>query len=167
MTTRRFTEELAYTLDLYCAGYNEPGYLPDSDEGPATFATFDEARRAIITEIKRSEDIRGDEGDESAAEELASLAEDVNLESSPFDVVGADGLAYWVMRRTACDLAEELAETIRNGNRTAGRDALRALAVVHPSLALAVAVRLTDKMAGTETVEYASFLRLMTDDGEA
>lgn len=77
----------------YTAGWNAPGYLPDSD--PGEFDTFDDAKRYIIEELKRQEDEAG-EDDEELAEDFAALAEDVNLESEPFSVMGPDGYAYWV-----------------------------------------------------------------------
>lgn len=78
----------------YIAGFNQPGYLPESE--PEEFDDFDEAKRYIINEIKKSEDGFAMEGDEDGAENLSALAEDVNLERGPFSVLGADGYAYWV-----------------------------------------------------------------------
>lgn len=63
----------------FVAGWNMPGYMPDND--PATFATFDDAKRYIIAELKIAEE-NADTEDE--AETLAAFAEDVNLQSGPF-----------------------------------------------------------------------------------
>lgn len=79
---------------MFIAGWNQPGYLPESD--PEEFDTFDEAKRYIIDEIKRAEDDAGDSDDEELAEDLCALAEDINLESDPFSVLAPDGFAYWV-----------------------------------------------------------------------
>jgi hypothetical protein len=80
----------------YVAGYNQPGYLPESD--PEEFDSWDEAWRYIIGEIKRAEDDAGDSGDEELAEDLAAFAEDVNLNTrdEPFADLGPDGYVYWV-----------------------------------------------------------------------
>jgi hypothetical protein len=79
-------------IDLYSAGTNTPGYMPDSD--PAVFVDFDDAKQYIIDEIKRDED---DAEDESLAEELASAAEDVNLEKKDFSIT-VGNRAYWVSK---------------------------------------------------------------------
>ncbi|TKW76784.1 MAG: hypothetical protein DI543_19145 [Bradyrhizobium icense] len=63
----------------FVAGWNMPGYMPDCE--PAAFATFDEAKRYIIGEIKRDEEHAESEEE---AETLAAFAEDVNLQSGPF-----------------------------------------------------------------------------------
>lgn len=81
----------------YIAGYNQPGYLPESD--PEEFDTWDEAWRYIIGVIKDAEDDAGDAEDEELAEDLAAFAEDVNLvtRNEPFSALGPDGYAYWVV----------------------------------------------------------------------
>lgn len=76
---------------MYVALWNMPGCLPEME--PMEFETFDEAKRAIIDELKAAED-RAESEDE--AEDFCSLAEDVNLESRPFSVVAPDGYAYCV-----------------------------------------------------------------------
>lgn len=63
----------------FVAGWNMPGYLPDSE--PAEFSDAEDAKRYIIEELKRMEDSTDDE---SEAEALAAFAEDVNLESDEF-----------------------------------------------------------------------------------
>lgn len=78
----------------YVAMWNQPGCLPEME--PATFDTFDEAKRFVIDGIKDSEDIAAFAEDECTAESLCHLAEDVNLESGPFEVLAADGLVYIV-----------------------------------------------------------------------
>lgn len=78
----------------YVAMWNLPGCLPEM--GRATFDTFDAAKRFIIAAIKDAEEVYGDGLDEDTAESLCHLAEDVNLESSPFEVLAADGLVYTV-----------------------------------------------------------------------
>lgn len=51
-----------------------PGYMPD--EPAEGFESFDEAKRYLIDEMKRDEE---NAESEEAAEELAALAEDLNL----------------------------------------------------------------------------------------
>lgn len=78
----------------FVAGWNMPGYLPEME--PAGFETFDEAKRFIIDELKSVEDSTAADGNETAAEEACSLAEDVNLESGPFTTGEVEGYVYWV-----------------------------------------------------------------------
>lgn len=59
----------------YACGNNLPGCLPDMPV--PVFATFDEAKRCLIADLKRAED--SDIFTEDEAEELAAAAEDVNL----------------------------------------------------------------------------------------
>jgi hypothetical protein len=77
----------------YSAGSNNPGYLPNNVED---FDDFDEAKGYVIDEMLVDADWRGDVGDEDWAEELTNAAEDVNLESSPFETE-IRGIVYWVM----------------------------------------------------------------------
>jgi len=63
----------------FCAGWNMPGYMPDCE--PCEFSTFDDAKRYIISELKREEE---EAESEDEAETLAAFAEDVNLQSSEF-----------------------------------------------------------------------------------
>lgn len=78
----------------YIAGFNQPGYLPESE--PEEFESFDEAKRYIIDIIKTAEDDAATNDEEEMAEDLAALAEDVNLENDVFSVLGPDDYAYWV-----------------------------------------------------------------------
>jgi len=75
----------------YSAGWNMPGYFPSVTE---RFPTFDEAHRFIIDELKRQEDGAPSEDE---AEIYCHEAEDVNLESGPFESREMpDGNVYWV-----------------------------------------------------------------------
>lgn len=90
----------------FVAGWNMPGYMPDSE--PAEFDSADGAKRYIIDAIKRAED---ETDSEALAESLAGFAEDVNLESDEFSTRGPDGLVYWVtedgtMGLEACQVKE-------------------------------------------------------------
>lgn len=82
--------ELAKTPRFY-AGFNMPGFLPDSE--PGIFDNADDAKRSIIESIKHAEESAESE---ELAENLCAFAESVNLESDEFTVRGPDGLAYWV-----------------------------------------------------------------------
>lgn len=77
----------------YSYGHNLPGYLPESDVW--IVATFDEAKRGLIADIRYAEDSAAMGDDEDAAEDLCAAAEDVNLWSSP-DYLIAAGLAWWI-----------------------------------------------------------------------
>jgi len=79
---------------MYVAGFNRPGYLPESE--PVEFSSFDAAKAYLIDEIKRAEDSAGEAGDEETAETLCGEAEDINLWSSPGTLFAADGYAYWI-----------------------------------------------------------------------
>jgi len=83
---------MSHTQENYIAGWNMPGYMPDSE--PSAFETFDEAKRYIIEELKRCED----EADaEAVAEYYCARAEDINLESDCFSVrVGF--YVWWVAK---------------------------------------------------------------------
>lgn len=82
-------------IDVYVAGWNMPGYMPDSE--PAFFLEFDDAKRHILQEMTSHEDEYAEQGDESKAEDVSAAKEDVNLESKEFSVTVA-GYAYWVSR---------------------------------------------------------------------
>jgi hypothetical protein len=92
----------------FVAGWNMPGYMPDSD--PAQFESAEDARAYIIETIKRAED----EADtETLAEELCAFAEDINLESDEFSATGPDGLVYWVTEDGVMGLDDEESEELR------------------------------------------------------
>lgn len=78
---------------MYVAGSNNPGYLPQNVE---EFDDFDSAKRYIIEEMERDADDFGEQGSEDMAEDISNAAEDVNLESGPFEVL-VRGIVYWVV----------------------------------------------------------------------
>lgn len=76
---------------VYVIGSNMPGYMPDSE--PFTVVgTFDEAKRALIDELKFAEDYANNEEE---AEEYCHAAEDLNLWSGP-DSIHVANLVYWI-----------------------------------------------------------------------
>ena len=77
--------------ERWVAGWNMPGYLPDSE--PAEFDNAEDAKQYIIDAVKRAED---ETEDETEAETLCAFAEDVNLETA--DEFSAQCLqyVYWV-----------------------------------------------------------------------
>lgn len=77
----------------FAAGSNMPGYLPEGDEAPGTFLSFEEAKAALIYDMLSMAD---ETEDEDEAESLTHAAEAVNLWNGP-DTVEAAGLAWWVM----------------------------------------------------------------------
>lgn len=88
-------EEMPYP---FVAGWNLPGHLPD--EEPAGFDTFYEAKQYVIDELKQAEDEAGERGDEETAEDFCHAAEDVNLKSSPFEII-AGPFCFFVMESQA------------------------------------------------------------------
>ena len=77
--------------ERWVAGWNMPGYMPDSE--PAEFDKVEDAKQYIIETVKRAED---ETDDETEAEILCGFAEDVNLETA--DEFNAQCLqyVYWV-----------------------------------------------------------------------
>ena len=60
---------------IYCK--NMPGYLPDN--GPDIIFGDDNARRYVVGELNNDADYYNESGDHDAADQLAGMAEDVNL----------------------------------------------------------------------------------------
>lgn len=80
--------------NTYIIGNNMPGYMPDA-EPFAVVGTFDDAKQALIDELKFAEDYANNEEE---AEEYAEAAEDVNLWSGP-DTIRVGNLVYWISRQ--------------------------------------------------------------------
>jgi len=79
----------------YLAGWNIPGYL---DECPQRCDTFEDARQVIIDQLIELADLADDVGAETVAVTFDHCAQEVNLESSPFETpVLPDGYVYWVL----------------------------------------------------------------------
>lgn len=78
----------------YVFMYNVPGCLPDME--PEEFDSFEEAKQACIEELTYAAD---PVEDEQLAEELTSIAEDVNLESGEFWLSAPDGYNYSVSEK--------------------------------------------------------------------
>lgn len=94
----------------FVAGWNMPGYMPDSE--PAEFDNADDAKRYIIDQIKEDEDAAATEEDEAEAEDLAALAEEVNLESDEFTTRTVGGYCYWVREDGTMGLDDEETEEL-------------------------------------------------------
>lgn len=77
----------------YTIGWNMPGYLPEME--PYTVDTADEAKRAMIDELRRTADCADIEDE---ATELTHVAEDLNLcdVSQGWDTTVYD-TAYWIV----------------------------------------------------------------------
>ncbi len=92
----------------YAAGHNVSGYLPESDV--EIFEDFDSAKRYLIDEILFAADYAETE---TIAENLDSLAQDVNLWSAPGDLDYVDMIdsphciptAWWI-----CETSETTSE---------------------------------------------------------
>lgn len=90
----------------FVAGWNMPGYMPDST--PEEFGDADDAKRYILDQIKRDED---DADTEEKAEELSGFAEDINLEGDEFSKL-CEGRVYWVTLDGVMGLDEEETEEL-------------------------------------------------------
>lgn len=89
---REIADSMLSDFDVYSAGWNMPGYMPDN--APAIFLSADDARQYIIDEMKNAEE---QADDESKAEELCAAAEYVNLQRGEFGVTVA-GYHYFVSK---------------------------------------------------------------------
>ena len=82
---------------LYVAGWNMPGYLPDTD--PVAFATEGEATHYLISEIDLfwDEDYLAGDSHEVADERWLSIYASLRYETAPYSVQNGDGsLTFWV-----------------------------------------------------------------------
>ncbi len=82
----------------YVAGWNMPGYLPESE--PETFSEFDDAKAYIIDTLKSFEDDEGAAGDEDKAIDFCHAAEDANLwqeSDTRGRIVAAGNLVFWIV----------------------------------------------------------------------
>ncbi len=93
----------------FVAGFNMPGYMPDSE--PVEFDDAEDAKRSIIESIKHAEECAESE---ELAESLSAFAEDVNLEGDEFSIQGPDGLIYWLKEDGIMGLDAEEAEELTN-----------------------------------------------------
>ena len=82
----------------YVAGCNRPGYLPVSE--PEFFEAFDDAKRYACNLIEEHADdaaeFDADDWNSDTADELSAMAENVNLESSPFCTPVIGDVVFWV-----------------------------------------------------------------------
>lgn len=76
----------------YIAGFNQPGYLPESD--PEEFDNFDDAADWLIEVATKALE------DDGASEEIVTHERDaigeLADEGEPFSFLASDGYAYWV-----------------------------------------------------------------------
>lgn len=98
-------EELEGNRKPWRAGWNMPGYMPDSE--PAGFETFEDAQAYIIDEIKRAEDAAESE---DAATDLCHAAEDVNLWSEGEHGQTIGNYHYWIAKVDGADAFEDESE---------------------------------------------------------
>lgn len=81
----------------YTIGFNIVGYLPEME--PYTADTADEAKRAMIDELKRDEESALDGEGEPLANELCHAAEDLNLEDVSLGWSAIIGnVSYWIVQ---------------------------------------------------------------------
>ena len=82
---------------LYIAGWNMPGYLPDTD--PAVFETEGEATHYLISEIDLfwDEEYLAGDSREAADNRWMDVYSSLPYETAPYSVQNGDGsLAFWV-----------------------------------------------------------------------
>lgn len=98
------------TATYFVAGSNLAGFMPDTE--PAWFTSAADARAYIIGELLWHAD---HEDSDDLADELAALAEDVNLWSTEDSATDSAGRAWWVqcatetirvIRPAVCSFAE-------------------------------------------------------------
>ena len=85
------------TQSLYVAGWNMPGYLPDTS--PAVFLAEDEAASYLIREIDLfwDEDYLAGDSHEVADNRWMDIHASLLYETAPYSVQNGDGsLAFWV-----------------------------------------------------------------------
>lgn len=70
---RELADHYLTDIDVYSAGWNMPGYMPDSD--PQLFGDADDAREYIADEIERYADEQDDECDADALAIIRDAAE--------------------------------------------------------------------------------------------
>ena len=90
----------------FVAGWNMPGYMPDSE--PAEFDNAEDAKRYILDEIASHAENTTNEDD---AETLTAFAEDVNLESDEFSAQCLN-YVYWVTEEGGIGLDDEETEEL-------------------------------------------------------
>ncbi len=79
------------------AGWNMPGYLPESDDGAFSYTTASDAKQSMLDDVLRHADSDDMADDHDNAEALSAMADDLNLN----DVVNgwdgySDRLHYWI-----------------------------------------------------------------------
>lgn len=77
---------------MYIAGFNQPGYLPESD--PEEFDSFKDARDYLVQEMRLA--LEADDENEIDDGNVEDFAAELYAETGPFSALGPDGYAYWV-----------------------------------------------------------------------
>lgn len=84
---------------IYVAGWNSPGYLPESD--PVIFDDQTDAIRYLSETIDRfwDEDYDGEEPHDAIDNRWIDLYSSLTYETAPFNILNGDGsLAFWIER---------------------------------------------------------------------
>lgn len=93
-------EELREEKRHWIAGFNVPGYMPESE--PALFETFDEARDYVVDEIERAAE------ENERSEELLQIADEFRTaKEDEYSQQAADGYVYWINRAEKFGLSDE------------------------------------------------------------
>lgn len=82
-------------VELYSAGSNMPGYMPDSE--PALFTDFDDAQESIVDELERAIDECDENETAQTVSDLSEAQEYVRKQKDAFSVT-VDNRAYWVAK---------------------------------------------------------------------
>ena len=83
----------------YIAGFNQPGYLPDSD--PVDFDDFDDAQSFIVDELENAADIAAGADDPDAEADCEAAKEEAdnwNVGNDVYWQVFCDGYVYWITK---------------------------------------------------------------------
>ena len=83
----------------YIAGYNQPGYLPETD--PVEFDDFDDAQSSIIDELDNAAEIAYNSDDDLAGQdcdESKEEAEQWNEGTETYWQAYCDGYVYWIVK---------------------------------------------------------------------
>lgn len=95
-------EELEADRKPWSAGWNMPGYLPDSE--PGRFETFEDAQGYIVAGIKRCEE---EAADEAEATTYCHAAEDANLWSEGEQGQTIGQYHFWITPMVGADAFDD------------------------------------------------------------
>lgn len=85
----------------YIAGYNQPGYLPDSE--PIVFETLEDAVSFLVEELMSLADYYAEGDDEETADALEDDAKELETmklaeRDLPFEYLTSAGEVFWIVK---------------------------------------------------------------------